>query len=174
MTEYFKTEYYKQAKKQRKKVLAIYFIVLAVYLAISGVLLGYYVTLTYQSPKITVVKLIEYPLTAAFIIFSFIYLGIAVKRVNKFYNMCVNIITGLKETSEANFFEYDETLTEKDGVDMKSLVFLEWNKYKNGYFERRVLVFYEKEFPEIPEGVGVRFITQGNVLVSYEILDETV
>lgn len=57
---------------------------------------------------------------------------------------------------------------------MKSLVFLEWNKYKKGYYERKVLVFYEKEFPEIPEGSGVRFITQGNVLVSYEILDETV
>ena len=174
MTEYFKSEYYEQAKRQRKKVLAIYFIVFAVYLAASGVLLGYYVTLTYQSPKITVVKLIEYPLTAVFIVFSFIYLGIAVRRVNKFYAMCVNIITGLKETSEANFFEYDETLTEKDGVDMKSLVFLEWNKYKKGYYERKVLVFYEKEFPEIPEGSGVRFITQGNVLVSYEILDETV
>lgn len=174
MTEYFKNEYYEQARKQRKIVLAIYFGVLAAYIAASGVLLGYYVTLTYQSPKITVVKLIEYPLTAVFVVFSFVYLGIAFRRVNKFYKLCCNVITGLKETSEANFFEYDENLTEKDGVDMKSLVFLEWNKYKKGYYERKVLVFYEKDFPSIPDGAGVRFITQGNVLVSYEILDEIV
>ena len=45
------------------------------------------------------------------------------------------------------------------------------NKYKNDFFERKVLVFYEKDFPEIPEGANVRYVTQGNVLISYEILD---
>ena len=60
---------------------------------------------------------------------------------------------------------------EKDGVDFKSLIFLEWNKYKKDYFERKVLVFNEKPFPEIPDGATVTFITQGNVLISYEITE---
>ena len=59
----------------------------------------------------------------------------------------------------------------KDGVDMKSLIFIEWNKYKNDYFERKVLVFYEKPFPEFAEKATVRYVTQGNVLISYEILN---
>ena len=78
--------------------------------------------------------------------------------------------TGLKETSTGNFLEYDEEIQDKDGVDFKSLVFIEWNKYKKDFFERKVLVFYEKPFPEIPEKANVRYITQGNVLISYEIL----
>ena len=59
---------------------------------------------------------------------------------------------------------------DKDGVDFKSLVFIEWNKYKIDFFERKVLVFYEKPFPEIPVEANVSYITQGNVLISYEIL----
>ena len=84
----------------------------------------------------------------------------------------MNIYSGIKEENTANFFEYDENLNSKDGVDVKALVFLQWNKFKNDYFERRVWVFYEKPFPKFTENQAVRFITQGNVLVSYEILDE--
>ena len=103
-------------------------------------------------------------------IFSFIYLGIVYKRVRRYYKICVHLSTGLRETTVANFIEYDETIQDKDGVDFKSIVFLEWNKYKKDFFERKVLVFYEKPFPEIPEQSNVSFVTQGNVLVSYEIL----
>ena len=34
------------------------------------------------------------------------------------------------------------------------------------------MVFYEKPFPEFTEGDYVRFVTQGNILVSYEILEK--
>jgi hypothetical protein len=81
---------------------------------------------------------------------------------------------GLREEFTANFFEYDETLNTKDGVDVKALVFLQWNPYKEDYFERRVWVFYNKPFPQFKQNDTVRFITQGNVLVSYEIINEEV
>ena len=109
-------------------------------------------------------------MTAVFVAFSFIYLGIPFKRVRRYYKMCQHLSTGLRETSVGNFLEYDENIQDKEGVDFKSLVFIEWNKYKKDFFERKVLVFYEKPFPEIPEKANVSYITQGNVLVSYEIL----
>ena len=105
-------------------------------------------------------------------VFSFIYLGIKYKRINKYYTLCKNITGGIKEEFTAYFFEYDESLSTKDGVDVKALVFLQWNKFKNSFFERKVWVFYEKPFPKFNEHDKVRFITQGNVLVSYEILEE--
>ena len=71
-----------------------------------------------------------------------------------------------------SFIEYSESIQDKDGVDFKSLVFIEWNKYKNDFFERKVLVFDEREFPQIKEGQNVTYVTQGNVLVSYKILEE--
>ena len=92
--------------------------------------------------------------------------------MHRYYKITLYLKTGLRETSTGSFFEYDETLQDKDGVDFKSLVFLEWNKYKNDFFERKVLVFDELPFPEFTENQNVRYITQGNVLVSYEIFYE--
>lgn len=168
---YYTDEELEKAKKQKKKTLAIYFIVLGVYALFSAAMYIWYFGLPYNSSKITGVKWLQYSVTALFVIFSFIYLGIPFKRVRRYYKQCVNLSTGLRETSTGNFLEYDEEIQDKDGVDCKSLVFIEWNKYKKDFFERKVLVFYEKPFPEIPEKSNVRYVTQGNMLISYEILD---
>ena len=170
MVDYFIPEFLEDAKKQKRKTLIIYFIMLGVYLAVSVFDYVWYFGLPYKSPAITGVKWLQYSLTAVFVIFSFVYLGIVFKRVRRYYKQCYNMQTGLKETSTGNFLEYDEEIQDKDGVDFKSLVFIEWNKYKKDFFERKVLVFYEKPFPEIPEKANVRYVTQGNVLISYEIL----
>ncbi len=170
MTKYFFNEEFYKAKKQRKIVLSIYLVVLAIYLVLSVGFFLWFRTLPYKSAEIIKVKILHYGLTAIFVIFSFIYLGVPYKRVNRYYRMTLNMIHGLKETFVASFLEYDESIRDKDGVDYKSLIFIEWNKYKQDFYERRVLVPYEKEFPKFEENQNVKFITQGNVLVSYEIL----
>ncbi|MBP5467339.1 MAG: hypothetical protein J6Y43_07255 [Clostridia bacterium] len=175
MTEYYTDAELAAAKKQRKKTLIVYFIVFGVYLAATVAIFIYYGTLPYKgyadtASKISLIKGVHYSLTAVFVIFSFIYLGITFKRVNRYYKTCRNMSTGLRETSTGSFLEYDENIQDKDGVDFKALVFIEWNKYKKDFFERKVLVFYEKPFPEIPLEANVSYTTQGNVLISYEIL----
>lgn len=170
MIEYFSDKLFYDAKKQRKRVLLVYFIILGVYALASVALYWWYRILPYEHEDILIVKIIHYSLTAVFVIFSFIYLGIPYKRVNKYYKLTNNLMTGIRETSTGSFFEYDETLQDKDGVDFKSLVFIEWNKYKKDFFERKVLVFDEIPFPELTENQNVKYITQGNVLISYEIL----
>ena len=170
MIDYFTVEELEKAKKQKKRNLTAYLIVLAAYVCISAAMYIIYFGLPYKSPRITTIKWIHYSLTAVFVVFSVVFLGIVYKRVRRYYKQCYNMQTGLKETSTGNFLEYDEEIQDKDGVDFKSLVFIEWNKYKKDFFERKVLVFYEKPFPEIPEKANVRYITQGNVLISYEIL----
>ncbi|MBQ9734744.1 MAG: hypothetical protein IJV95_02675 [Clostridia bacterium] len=170
MVEYFLEKHYLDAKKQRKTTLNIYFMIMGLYLIASVALYWWYRTLPYLHSNITTVKIIHYSLTAIAVIFSFIYLGIPYKRVNRYYKLTYNLMTGIRETSTGSFFEYDETLQDKDGVDFKSLVFIEWNKYKNDFFERKVLVFDEMPFPELKENQNVKYITQGNVLISYEIL----
>ena len=172
MQEYFKQEYLIEAMKQRKKVLIQYFVMLTIYLIVSGGILLYYTALPYGSKIISTVKVIQFILCAIFVIISFIFLEIRFSRVNNYFNVCKNMTIGLKETSIVNFFEYNENLTQKDGVDMKSLVFLEWNKFKKDYYERNVYVFYEKEFPVLKENAQVKIVTQGNVLYSYEIIEE--
>ena len=175
MIEYYTDAELSSAKKQKTRVLTGYFIVFGVYLLISVAFYVYFLTLPYSGYKdtghtISLIKAGHYSLTAVFVIFSFIYLGIKYKRTRRYYKMCHNLSTGLREQSTGSFLEYDENIQDKDGVDFKSLIFIEWNKYKKDFFERKVLVFYEKPFPEIPEEANVTYVTQGNVLVSYEIL----
>lgn len=172
MIEYFKEQDYLEAKAQRKKVLMWYFIIVAIYLVLSLGLFLWYRTLPYMSGEIGKVKLIHHVISAIFVIVTFIYMGVPFKRVNRYYKMTYNMLTGIRETSTGSFFEYDETLQDKDGVDFKALVFIEWNKYKNDFYERKVLVFDEREFPEFKEGENVRYVTQGNVLIEYTLLDE--
>ena len=171
MIEYYKKEMLEQARKQRKSTLLVYFIVLGVYVLASAGVMFWFAIQPYKAPTITWVKVTQHSLSALLVIFSFIYLGIRFKRVNRYYKQMVNLDTGIRETSTGSFFEYSETLQDKNGVDFKSLVFLEWNKYKNDFFERKVLVFDEMEFPKFEENANVRYVTQGNVLVSYEIID---
>lgn len=170
MTQFFFSSQFKEAKKQKNRTLGIYFIVLGVYLFISLGLWLWFRTLPYMSKDIDMIKTIHYPITFIFVIFSFIYLGIKYKRINNYYKVTKNLITGLKETSVGSFFEYDETIKTKDGVEFKSLVFIELNKYKNDFYERHVLVLKEMEFPKLEENQNVKYVTQGNVLISYEIL----
>ena len=170
MTQFFLNSQFYQAKKQRRGTLLIYFIVLGVYLFISLGLFLWFRTLPYNADEITTIKLIHYPITFVFVIYSFIYLGIKYKRINKYYKLTRNLVVGLKETSTGSFFEYNESIRTKDGVDFKSLVFIEWNKFKDDFYERHVLVFKDMPFPELQENQNVRYVTQGNVLISYEIL----
>lgn len=170
MTDYYVKEELESASAQRKKTLIWYFVALGVFLVISAGFMIWFSTLPYESPTIQTVKYIQYPFVALFVIFSFIYLGIKYKRINRFYKLVYNLETGIRETSTGSFFEYDETSQEKDGVDCKALVFLEWNKYKKDFYERKVLVFEERDFPQFNENDNVKYITQGNFLISYEIL----
>jgi hypothetical protein len=171
MVEYYKKEMLEQAKKQRKTTLRAYFIVLGVYLLASAGVLFWFLIQPYEDPTITWVKVTQHSLSALLVIFSFIYLGIRYKRVNRYYKMMYNLETGIRETSTGSFFEYSGNLQDKNVVDFKALIFLEWNKYKKDFFERKVLVFDEMEFPKFEENSNVRYVTQGNVLVSYEVID---
>ena len=171
MTEYFTNLEYQKARKQKLNLLIGYLVSAVVFTAFVVGVIIYYARLPYQSPKIPTVKWIAYPITALFVIFSFLYLGIPFKRAKRYATFCHNLVYGLKEETTAEFFEYQDVLQEKDGVDCKALVFLEWNKYKKDYFERKVLVFYDKPFIEIPSKARVKFITQGNFLISYEIIE---
>ncbi len=170
--DYYKKEFFEEAKEQRKKALIGYFTIAGAFLLISVALLWWYSTLTYMHKLIGVIKAIHYVILAVFVFVSGVYLGIKFKRVNKYYNKCIDIQTGLTETSFGNFIECSESLQTKDGVDFKSLTFLELNKKKDNFFERNVLVFYEKPFPDIKAGQNVRYTTQGNVLKYYEIIEE--
>lgn len=168
--EYFTESELIEVKHQRNKLLTIYLIVLATFVVLSVGLFIWYRLLPYGSNHDIIIRCIAYPLTAVFVVYSFVFLGIPYKRANKYYLLCTHLQNGIRETSEGEFLEYDESKTIKDGVDMKALVFIEKSVHKGRDFERKVLVFYEKPFPEFAKGERAKYITQGNTLINYEKL----
>ncbi len=169
---YFTEDLLEKTKIQKKKTLIKYFIVLSIYAVIMAGLLIWFTTFTYKDPKIALVKFILHTLNFLMVFFSFVYLGIVYKRVNSFYKVLNNMKIGIRETYVAEFIGYDELSYTNAGVEYKTLLFKEWNKYKKDYYERKVLVFNELPFPEIETGKMVKFITQSNVLVEYEYITE--
>ena len=169
MIDYFTTKEYYDIKKERRKVIGIYAIFLVIYLAISGVFVAWYLVQPYMSDKIWLIKLLHYTITLIFAVFSTIYFGIKFRLVNHYYKRCYEMTIGRKEKYEGNFIDYSHTKENREGVEIKSLIFMEWNKYKEECFERKVYVPYDKPFPQLKENQMVTYLTQGNFLVAYEI-----
>ena len=174
MIDYFDLKEWEIIKEQKNKALVLYFVSLFAYLLFAFGFFAWYLLTPYGSKITILIKWIVYPITFVYAMLSILFFGIKYKRIKNYYNKCVDLATGIKETSEGKFLRTSELCQVKDGVDFKNLIFSEWNKYKNEYYDRKVLVFYEKPFPNMPENSKVKYITQGNVLISYEILSEEI
>lgn len=168
MTYYFNEEWVNKARKRKNILLSVYFITLAFYLLLTVGMFIWYKTLPYKSPTISTIKCIHYPITAVFVLFSFIYLMIPFWRARAYYLLVSDMKKGKKEKYTGVYLGTSEEVQDKSKVDMKHLTFSVYNKYKNENFERKVLVFADKPFPEIKEGETIDFYTQSNVLFGYE------
>ena len=168
MTKYYTDNDFLEARSQKRHALTIFLIITAIYLGICAVLFVWYRRLPFMADEILTIKILTGVASVIYTIIASVYGGINLRIAIKTYRLAVNLKTGLLETSEATFVRYDNSVGEKDGVDMKSLIFSEWNKYKKEFFERKVLVFDYKEFPKMEENQKYKFITQGNVLIEYE------
>lgn len=172
MTKYYSKEYKQDVIKQRKKVLSIYLIILSIFILFSAGMIFWFSTLTYKSNTVVLIKIIHYSVSFIFVLFSFFYVGIKLRRLSKFIKLCNQIEAGIMQKNQATFYEYSESMQDNMGVDCKALVFLEWNKYKKDYYERKVLVFYELPFPELIPNKKYNFNTKGNVLIEYEEVED--
>jgi hypothetical protein len=110
--------------------------------------------------------------TAFFVIFAYIYAGIKIRRTVKYYKLIKTLETGLKSTTTGKFIDYSEALETYNYADVKTMTFSVYNERFTSNFDRNVYVPYEKEFPKIKKGSVVEFITIGNLLHSYRIIEE--
>lgn len=159
------------AFRQRRRILGIFFAVTGVYLAGFLALFIYYVMLPYEDPNQTWTIAVTCILTAIYIIFLFPYMGICFKRCNAYCKMLRFITVGLKEYSVAPFAGIEDWTT-RDGVDVNVATFRVHNIKRDEDMIRQIYVDGEKDFPPFEEGEEVRFVSQGNLLIEYEIIKE--
>lgn len=168
MTKIYQQTDFEKARKQKNKVKAIYFIVFAVFILIAVALYVLYTLQPYKGGLIPLIKWSVYGVTALFVVFSFIYLGIPYKRVKNYYKILSGISVGTHSKTMGKFARYSESLQVRDGIEFKGLFFMEYSEKKQDWFERKVLFDSEKQFPEFQADETVTYYTHGNVLVGYE------
>ena len=85
------------------------------------------------------------------------------------YKLIAYLSVGLKQVNESKFLRYEDYET-KDGVDLYILIFSEWNAKKSEYMDRKIMFDKEKPLPEFQGGDIVRYLSQGNLMVAYEVI----
>ncbi|MGN0822337.1 MAG: hypothetical protein ACI4NG_01040 [Candidatus Gallimonas sp.] len=169
MIKLYSDEDYWNAVVQRRRILGLFFALCAAYLAFVIAMFAYFVSLPYEDPNQGWVRWTTYGVTAVLICFLFPYMGIKFKRSNSYCKMLRFISVGLKECSVAPFAEIDDWTT-RDGVDVNVANFTVRGAKRDETMIRAIYVDGEKEYPPFRPGDTVRFVSQGNLLIAYEIL----
>lgn len=159
------------AVRQKRRLLAVFFTAFGIWLAAIVACTSYYALLPYQDPMQTWIIVIACSVTALFFMFAFPFMGISYKRCKAYVKMLKFYSVGLKEYFVAPFEGVDDWLTH-DGVDMNVADFSVPNVKRDGMMTRQIYIDGEKDFPPFKEGVKVKMIVHGNILLEYEILDE--
>lgn len=160
-----------EAIRQRRKILGGFFAATGIFAAGLVAFIVYYVLLPYKDPNTTWVIAVTSVLTALYLIFTFPYMGICFKRCNAYCKMLKFISVGLKEYSVVPFEGIDDWRTH-DGVDVNVANFAVRNIKRDETMTRQIYVDGEKDFPPFEEGKYARLVSQGNLLIEYELLDE--
>ena len=100
MQRVYTDEDFNDAADQRKRVARVFWIVLAVYIALAAASLIYYTSLPYKDKMQSLPKTVMFISTALFVVFLFLYMGIKYHRINKYYKMVYYLSEGLKNVEE--------------------------------------------------------------------------
>lgn len=156
-----------EAFRQYRRIKIFYAAIAALYAAIVVVIVFAYISLPYNDSMQTVYKVIFGVATGAFVIFSYPYLGIKLRRSKAYFKLLAGASVGIKNTSIA-FFDRIDDWEVKDRVDVNVLVFKKWNEKKGEWDERKLYIDAEKDVPEFTQNEEVLTVTYGNVIISYK------
>lgn len=168
-TKLYRDSDYYESVVQRRKILAVFCAVTAVWLGLFIAMVVLYTGLPYRDPNGKWIILSTCVSTALYMFFAFPFMGIKFKRSNAYCKMLKFISVGLKEHVILPFGEIDDWVV-RDGVDVNVAVFYMKNVKKDEVLKRQIFVDGEKDFPPFVEGRPVRIISQGNLLIEYELL----
>lgn len=169
MQRVYTDEDFNDAVDQRKRVAQVFWIVLAVYIALAAASLIYYTSLPYKDKMQSLPKTVMFISTALFVVFLFLYMGIKYHRINKYYKMVYYLSEGLKNVEENYFVGFELNDLQKDSVDAISCVFRTWSYKKKEWMRREAYWDVEKRLPPFEKGVLVKYVVQSNFIVAYEI-----
>lgn len=159
------------AVKQKRKLFLIFWIVTGIVAAGFLACVILYLRLPYHDERGNIIVAVTSVLMALYLIFCFPYVGICLKRVRSYCKMLRFFTEGLKESAVLPFMDIEDWTT-RDGVDVNVATFRVHNIKRDEDMIRQIYVDGEKDFPPFEEGQKVRIVSQGNLLIEYEIVKE--
>ena len=158
--------------KQRRTVLNVFITVTSVYFAFCIAWLIFHFTIPYKDPLDLLPRAMVFTASAAYVLFAFPYLTIKYRRVNEYYKLFKQFGESLKMDETNYFYGYQADTVEKNHLDAYSCIFATWNKRAHEWMEREIYIDVEKQLPDFERGDLVRYITQSNFLLGYEIIEK--
>lgn len=168
MTFLYNNLYYNQIKKQKSKLLTIYFILLGItLLALAGIIV-FFALQPYGTTLKEPLKWSMFAIIVIFTLFSGVYLTIIYGRVSKYLQFLSNLKVGKKSTFTATVvsINYGDLRTNY-GVDFYTLEVLEWSNTQNDYVKHNVLIDNEFKNLDISEGDMLNITICLNALMEY-------
>ena len=168
-------DYFCKIKKLRKKLLTIYFILLAVATVIVALLIFLNALEPANSIYTPIYRVSLTVLVAVFTLFSALYLQITYGRVNKYFEKLNHVFYAKKQNSTVTFIRFNRTNFEQNGVSFYTMETLEWSEKKKDFVERNVCVDSEMEINDLKNGDILQIATVANILFAYnrESVNET-
>ena len=155
---------------QKRRLFWIYIAVAAAFAALLTGCIVWYVSLPFEDDLAWLPQFILCTAACVFVIFSYIYLGIKFQRSRKYYKMIASLSLGIKHVNNSYFLRYEEPEL-KDSVDYYVLTMCEWSKKKSEYLDRKICCDKEKNLPAFRAGDKVRYLSHGNIMIAYEVLE---
>lgn len=161
------------ARGQRNRLLLVWFILLGVYLAAVGTMIGvnlYQVIVYADRTYRALYTALSAILTALFGGYTLFFFSLKFRMTHKYCKMLKDIDRGLKDTTDGSFLRYDDTVTMKDGVYFYAMELDCKPLRRDDITLRKVLIEHTAPKPDLYEGDKIRFTTHANILIEYEIL----
>lgn len=175
MTKLYNDSDFWEARRQQNRILGWFLGVSGVYLALLVAAFVWYASLPFKDlsgnrPAVGIwIIVVTSVVTALYLFFAFPYMGICFKRSHAYFKMLRFISVGLKEHSVAQYAGVEDWMT-RDGVDVNVATFAIRNIKREEEMIRQIYVDGEKDYPPFEERDIVSFVTQGNLLIEYEIV----
>ncbi len=162
---------YLSAHKQKQRIFYVFIGATLIYLAFCIAWLIYHISLPYADPMQTLPRVLVYVVSAVYIALIFPFMAIKYSRVRRYCKMLSYVNEGLKMEEQNYFYSFREKSLQKDNIDVVGCVFETWSKKKQEWLEREAYFDPEKPLPEFESGDLVKYITQSNFIVQYEIVE---
>ena len=161
---------YMAATKQKNKIFYVFMGVTFFYIAFCVAWVIYFTSLPYADAKQALPKACVFVSTVLYVVFAFPYMGIKYRRSRRYCKMLYYVSEGIKAEECNYFYKFQQKSLQKDNIDVVGCVFATWSKKKQEWMEREAYFDPEKPLPDFGSGDLVRYVTQSNFIIQYEVL----